>query len=250
MAFNIWTFLFQVLNFLVLVLILRWLLYRPLRQAIDQRRNANARAQGEAEAARKEAADLQQKLSAQMAGIDLERQELFRKTRAQAEAERNALMAQTELALKRRREEVERQLVQDRDEALRTLRAELVDSAVALAERLLQEAADSTLQRQLAGRLVDALQLIPEDLRRRLRDGWIPDDEAVIETPVAINSDILERIGGALESLAGRAVKLSVLTQPALLCGVRLRVGGHVWDASLAGALEEARSITQGGTAP
>ncbi len=51
MVFNVWTFLFQVVNFLVLVAILRWLLYSPLREAIDRRREANAKAQADAEAA-------------------------------------------------------------------------------------------------------------------------------------------------------------------------------------------------------
>src|SRR6185369_16713189 len=54
-TFNVWTFLFEVLNFLVLAFVLHRLLYRPLREAVDKRKAENDKARVEAEAARKEA---------------------------------------------------------------------------------------------------------------------------------------------------------------------------------------------------
>jgi F-type H+-transporting ATPase subunit b len=246
MIFNVWTFVFQVLNFLVLAAILHWLLYRPLREAIDQRRQANARALADAENARKEAAGLEQKLAEQRAELEQERRELFRKARDQTAAERAAALAETERTMARRREEVEQQLARDRADALHVLHDELVGSAVALAERFLKEAADTTLERQLAGRLVAELNSIPENERQRIREDWVQDEPAVIETAADLNSEILETIKGALESLAGRPMDFTVQTQPALLCGVRLRVGGNLWDASLAAGLESASQTSQG----
>ncbi len=45
MSFNLGTFLFQTVNFIVLVYILHRLLYRPLHEAIDRRAAEIARAQ-------------------------------------------------------------------------------------------------------------------------------------------------------------------------------------------------------------
>jgi F-type H+-transporting ATPase subunit b len=246
MVFNVWTFVFQVLNFLVLVAILHWLLYRPLRAAIDERRQASARSQEDAEIARKEAAALQQKLEGRLAELEQERRELFRKARDQAAAERAASLAETERAASRRREEVEEQLARDRADALQVLHDELVGSAVALAQRFLKEAADTTIERQLAGRLVAELNGIPDNERRRLREDWAHDEPAVIETAADLNGEILETISGALESLAGRPMDFTVQTHPALLCGIRLRIGGNVWDASLATGLEAAPKASPG----
>jgi F-type H+-transporting ATPase subunit b len=254
MVFNVWTFLFQVVNFLVLVAILRWLLYRPLRDAIDRRREANARAQADAEAARREAAALQATLGQQLADLDRRREAVIREARDRAEAERQALMADTESTIRRRRQEVEQQCARERDEAWRSLRAELVHSAVELADRLLGEACDSTLQRQLAGRLVEELRRIPDDERQELRGEWDDGEAAVVETAAELNGEILSDLGGAIESLAGRPLGVSVQVRPDLLGGVRLRIGGHVWDASMAGRLEEldvasAGIASTGGTA-
>jgi F-type H+-transporting ATPase subunit b len=247
MVFNVWTFVFQVVNFLVLVAILRWLLYRPLREAIDRRREANAKAQADAAAARGEAAALQATLDQQLAEVDRKRAEVMREARERAEAERQALMAETEAASRRRREELEQQLAREREEALRSLRAELVHSAVEMASRLLSEASDSTLQHRLAGRLVDELRRIPDEVRLRLRGEWDDGEAAVVETAADLNGEVLRNLCGAIESLAGRPLSVSVQTCPALLGGVRLRIGGHVWDASMAGRLEELETVAAGG---
>ena len=238
MIFNVWTSLFQVVNFLVLVYILRRLLYRPLREAIDRRREAQAQAQADADAARREAAALQRELSERLADLDRSREETIREARARAEAERQAALAEAERAIRRRRDEVEQQLARDREEAVRSLRGELVRSAVALAERFLSQAADAGLQRQMTLRLAEQLGRIPEEDRQRLRGEWEAEDAAVIETAAELNGDLRQTINATIESLAGRKLDVTVQARPALLGGLRLRIGGHVWDASLAGGLE------------
>ncbi len=239
MNFNIWTFLFEVVNFLVLVYVLRRLLYKPLHAAIEERQQANAQARADAEQAQHDATALQQQLSAQRAALEQERQDLIQNARQQAEAERKATAAETEHALQKRRDEVAQQIEHERAEALQSLRAELLRSSVALAERFLQEAADSTLRQQLAGRLIESLQNVPEDERLRLREGLGAEESAVVETASDLNGELVQRLDDAVKTLAGRAVNLSVQTRPELIGGLRLRLGGHVWDAALAGCLSD-----------
>ena len=162
MTFNVWTFLFEVVNFLVLVYVLHRLLYRPLREAIDRRREANAKAQAEAEKARQEA---------DRAPAATERSSW--RTWSSSARSRSARPASRPRPSGKRRgrgragacsgaaRKSTQQLERERAEALQALRAELVQSAVELAERFLREASDSTLQQQLAGRLVEELQQHP-----------------------------------------------------------------------------------------
>ena len=96
MGVNVWTFLFEVVNFLVLVYVLRRLLYRPIHEAIDRRREANEKAKADADKASKEAAALQTQLKEKIAALDQKRQDLLRTDREQAEAERKAMMAEAE----------------------------------------------------------------------------------------------------------------------------------------------------------
>lgn len=240
MTFNVWTFLFEIVNFVVLAYVLYRLLYHPLRKAIEERREATLRAQADAEAARKDVTALEKKLQGDMAELERQRQEALRQTRAQADAERARLLADAEQAVQHRQEEARQALARERTEALQSLRAELIDQAADLAERFLREAANCTLNDRLLAKLIGALQATPGkdhgDLER-----WQPADGAVLEVAAKPDDASLAGITRAVAEFLGRPVDLTVQTQPELIAGARLRLGGRVWDASLGGLLREVR---------
>jgi F-type H+-transporting ATPase subunit b len=239
MTFNWWTFLFQAINFVVLAYVLHRLLYRPLHDAIDRRRQANAAAQAEADRARKEAEALQQQLAAQLAEMERERLKVIHEAREQAQSERRKLLAEGEQTLQRRREEALQALARERIEALEALRNEVVGQAVELTGRLLGQASDRTLHTQLALHLADTLRHLPEAQREQLRLHWQPDDGALLEVAEELDAVSLETLTEAVAAALGRRVPLTVQVRPALLGGGRLRLAGHVWDGSLAGQLED-----------
>jgi len=240
MTFNIWTFLFEVLNFLVLAFVLHRLLYHPLRAAIEKRRQAAVAEREEAAKLHREASELQQRLQHQLADQEQERQKVFRQAHEQAEADRKKLLAETERVIRERQEEQRRALERERKEALAALRGEVAGLAVGLAKRLLTEAADSTLHRQLTLRLTETLRQLPEEDRQQLRNQWQPEDGAVLETAQELDGATMEQVTGAATAILGRSVTLVVRVRPDLLGGVSLRLGGQVWDASLAGQLGDA----------
>jgi F-type H+-transporting ATPase subunit b len=237
MTFNVWTFLFEVLNFLVLAFVLHWLLYRPLRAAVERRQQGAAREREEAASARQEAAALEQRLQAQLAEQERERQQLLRQAHEQAEADRKKLLAETERVIRDRQEEQRRALAREREEALQALQGEVAGIAVDLTRRLLAGAADSTLHRQLTLRLAEALGQVPAEEREHLRAQWQPGDGAVLETAQELDGPALGQVTDAVGIVLGRPVTPAVQVRPELLGGVRLRLGGQVWDASLAGQL-------------
>jgi F-type H+-transporting ATPase subunit b len=250
MSFNLWTFLFQAINFVVLAYVLHRLLYRPLHEAIDRRREENARVRAEAEQARQEAEALQRQLDARLAEIEKVRQDTLRQARKQAESERKKILSEADQVVQRRREEFDQELQRVHAEALRSLRDELVQSAVGLAERLLREAAGVSVQERLVERLIETLRTLPDDERARLREEWQPDEAAVLETAAPCNGPLLKTIEATIAELAGRPVPLSVRTLSDLIGGARLRVGGHAWDATLADRLDEAQRASPGGSPP
>lgn len=237
MTFHWWTFLFEAINFVVLAYILHRLLYRPLREAIDKRREANAQAQEMAEKARQEAEALRQRLREQLAGAERQRQELIHQAREQAEAERKKLLAEAEGAAQRRQQEARQALEHERQEALTSVRQEVINQAIELTRRLLREASHRTLQQHLALRLTETLEQIPETERERLRANWQTGDSPVLQSAQELDAPTLEQLTRAVSGIVGGPVSLALQTRPELLSGVRLRLAGHVWDGSLAGQL-------------
>jgi len=241
MTFNFWTFLFEAVNFVVLAYVLHRLLYRPLRQAVDDRRLATIRAQTEAETARQDAAAVRQKLQTELAAAEQQRQELIHQAREQAETEKKKILAECEREVQQRLEASRQGLANERVAAFQSLRTEVIAQAVDLAGCFLGQAVDRTLNGQLTLRLVESLQSVPQSERDRLRDEWQPADGGTLETAAELDRSQLDQVTAAATALLGEPINLVIQDKPALLGGLRLRLGGHVWDASLLGALTEAQ---------
>ena len=237
MEFNVWTFLFEIVNFVVLAYILHRLLYRPLRGPSTSGRpiwpgyNTRRKRRADANA-------LQARMQAELAELEKQQTQTIQEAHGLAAAEAQQLLAENEQSIARRQEEVRAAIERQRQEAWKALRGEMSSAAARLAERLLQEAAGTSLQSQLAGRLSETLTQLSEDERLRMRRDWAIEDGAVLETAAPLDAASTRQIGDAVATLLGRKVDLTVEAKPALLAGARLRIGGHVWDASLAAQLE------------
>jgi F-type H+-transporting ATPase subunit b len=245
MHFNPWTFLFEVLNFAVLAAVLYRLLYRPLHEAIDRRREAITRAQAEADKAREQAVTLQQQLQAQLAEVEQRGEAAVRQGRERAEAERKKMLDEAEVEMQHRREQERQAVEREREETWRTLREELTSLAVEVVQRLLRESCDRTLNDQLALHLIEELRQLPAENRQAVRDQWQPVDGAMLEIAGELDDATVRRIQETTGDLVGQPLTLEIANVPALLGGVRLRLGGHIWDASLAAQLETSAPVSE-----
>src|SRR5579872_1716801 len=238
MNFSFSTFIFEIINFLVLAYILQRFLYRPLHDMIDRRREAIARAQEEAAEARRQAEELQQQLAAKLAGADEQRRQVLARAHDEAEEQRRRLLAHADDEARDRIADAERAIELEKRDARDALQAELLHDALEVTERLLAEVSSSTVQEQLVERLVSTLDALPVQERKQLTESWKPGDRAVLESASVLGRSEVERIEKAASNIVGRPVDLSLQTDPDLIGGVRLRLDGHLWDASLAGSLE------------
>lgn len=238
MSFNLSTFIFEIINFLVLVYVLQRLLYRPLHQMIDRRRVAIARAQDEAREATRQAEELQRQLRTKMAEAEGERQQLISTARAEAEQQRQSILEEADAEARRRLEEARASIALEEKDAREALREDMTRDALELTGRLLREASDSTLQQLLVQRLVEALDATSPAERKQLVRGMVPGGHAVFQSAFPPGQEDIEAVGSAVNRLLGDSVPLDVRTDPDLISGARLQLDGHVWDASLAQALE------------
>jgi F-type H+-transporting ATPase subunit b len=246
-TFNLWTFLFEVLNFLVLAFVLHRLLYRPLRAAIDKRKEENEQAKAEAEAARKEADSAREQLAAKLAQADKDRQELLRKAAEQAEAEKARRLAEAEIAAQAVRDQARRDTEQFRQDTIDGLEVEVGMLAVGLAERILTQACDASLNGQLAQHLVKTIRAVTGDERDRIRRDT-GTGEVVVESATALDEPARLHVAAAVHELLGRACDVKIEVKPALVSGALLRAGGRVWDATVAGQIGAAKAAVSGGS--
>lgn len=170
-----WLFGAQMVNFLILVFLLRRFLYRPLLRVMDERERRLAERRTRAEAALAEAAALREQAAAEVRSQHQAREEALARARAEAEERRQALL-----------EEVRREVSARRDEWLEELRRRQAASAADLRPRLARAVAEMCRRalEDLAG--TDLESRMAALLARRLRDA----EDLRDGTPVRVTSSL------------------------------------------------------------
>ncbi len=205
MTVNWWTFLFQIVNFVVLAYVLHRLLYKPLQDAVDQRRQATEQARTAADKARQDAQTLQQQLQEQLAQVERQRQETIHQAHEQADRERRKLLEEAEQQVRQHQEEARQAMQREQTEAIKALHSEIVGQSVELARRLLTESADRTLQQQLILRLVETLKQVLEAEKEELRRRWQPADGVCAGDGPGAGSGHAREDAGSGDGPAGQA---------------------------------------------
>lgn len=211
----------QIVNFLVLIWLLKRFLYRPILDGIEAREAEIAARMGEAAAVRELAEAKEAEYKAQIAELSASRAEMLEAARRDAEAERDALLAEARALLAREQAEREAHRAEQAARYTADLHLAGAEALLALTRKALADLADETLERRIvlhaAGRLegmTDALQEAAGETR-----------EAVVLTRDPLPEDVQARLRDDLAAIL-KGVTLRFESDPSLSPGLNLRLGG------------------------
>lgn len=236
MKFDLTTFLFQIVNFIVLLFILKRVLYKPVREIIERRRAAVDKTVQDAEKTKQEALELREKYGKEMAGLKDLREQTLERLQEEAMGEKKRLLDKAE-------EEAGR--VTEREKAIfdaekKRLEAELkdkaIDTACLMTENLLRDLSDEDIHSAVLRRLLKGLGDIAKDL-----SGMAGKDEEVrieIASAYPLSAQELEKLGVTLEALLSRKVAIETAVDERLIAGARIRVYDRVYNFSLSGQVD------------
>ena len=148
---------FQIVNFLLLALLLHRLLYRPVLNMLDQRKERIREGQEAAQQARTEAEELRQEYERQLEESRAHARKIIEDATAAAERLREESVANAQQEAQRILERGKEELRTEIEHARRELRQEVALLSVEVAGKLIQESLDTEKNRQLAARLVSDL---------------------------------------------------------------------------------------------
>lgn len=211
----------QIVNFLVLIWLLKRFLYRPILDGIDAREAEIAARMGEAEILRKAAQAKELKYMDEIRTLSSSRADMLAETRAAAQVERDEMLADARSLIlseqtKRddnRAEEARRYTAKLHHDGAKTL--------LALTGKALVDLADETLEERIVARAVAQLAGIADKLRTATGDNR--DATALTQCPLSSTAQnkLRKKIGAVLPEF-----KLTFKTDPALSAGLTLRLGG------------------------
>jgi F-type H+-transporting ATPase subunit b len=225
----------QILNFLILVVLLKWLLYDRIIRAMDRREADIASRFDEAERKRQEARDTEAAYRSKQKELEDHWDELLQDMKQQAETERKQW---TEGA----REEVDGL----RERWLQALRDEKQDFAREFAEqsarrvfdiskRSLNDLAGAELEERVVEVFLSRLEDLPEANRRQIAEGLERESaEAAVLTAFEMPASLRRKTTRALHEALGTKADVRYETDPDMVMGIELKTGGRrtAWTAA------------------
>jgi F-type H+-transporting ATPase subunit b len=225
------TFALEIVNFLVLVWLLARFLYRPVAQAIAERRAQIERGMSAAHEAKAQAEVLQAQYQGRVAEWEREKAQARAALQEALDAERARSMETLRGELERERSRVATLAQRDAAERARQLETEALRQAAAFCARLLRPLAGPELEARIVELALGELNKLPADRRQALRGHRA--SMAQVASAYPLPEDQRRRIGAALAGLAGGEVRCAYETDESLIAGLRVQIGPWLLGANL-----------------
>ena len=226
MEFDWTTFAFEIINFVILVWILQRFLYKPISNAIAERKSAIEKTTADARATQAAAEVLKQQYENRMADWTREQARAREQLLNEIDAERRRMMAALNVSLEHERANA--RALEDRHAV--ELRHGLQEAAFAeggqFAARLLSRVASPALEENIVAVLLEDLQRLSSKQLQSLREACRKADTKVIITSgYPLRDELRGQLISALTSLAQRPVVCDFLEDPDVLAGLRISIG-------------------------
>lgn len=244
----------QVVNFLILVWLLKRFLYRPILNAIDEREKRIAAQAALAAAERAKAETERSTYEARNRDLGAEREQILAAARKTANDERIALLQQARTESAQLRERLTAELVEQHEEMTRAIGMQLENEVFETTRRLITDLSDRSLEEAILNVFVRRLRSLGTEDRERLRrslSGGAADTSAAgaknstppicrssrgavtLRTAFELSSAQRVTVEAALEQIAPSAESLRYEHAPDLIAGIELVADGHCLSWSM-----------------
>ena len=240
------TVAFQIVNFLVLLFILKKVLYGRIIAAMDMREAGIAAKIREAEQnktqAEQRAADLAQKSRE----LDATRDDLIAQAKADAEATRKDLIGKARAEVDQTREQWAEAVAREKDGFLQDLRQRAAQQTCTMARRALADLAGQDLDGRVVEAFLARLEGLDEAERAKFASAVAGMDEGerhvLCRSAFELPDEPRQRVAAAVGSRLAQGAEVRFDTSAELICGIELVAGGTklAWSIEdYLGTLEE-----------
>ncbi|WP_346840046.1 F0F1 ATP synthase subunit delta [Microbulbifer sp. SAOS-129_SWC] len=238
MELNWSTFLLEIVNFLVLVWLLKRFFYKPVQQVIARRQQGIEQRVAAAEKMQQEAQQLQQRYEGRLQEWEQEQRQARTALQEALRAERSQREQELDGQLQQQRQRAQAVAERHERERVQQLERRALEQGGEFAARLLQQGAGPELEGRLQALLVEALADLPDEQLAALRAELAESPGAVevasaFPLPQAQRSELTE----ALQELTPQPLQCHFVEDPDLVAGLRIGIGAWVLDCNISAEL-------------
>jgi F-type H+-transporting ATPase subunit b len=247
---NISTILAEILNFLVIVVVLYFVLFKPTMKRIEKRAKEKEVLLKQAEEKEKLAEDKLFKIEERLSNIDTEIEERLQAAYQQAQEESETLLEETEIEAEKILKEAENEAAKRQKQEIEQLQSDLVETILDICGEVLKKTTPDVFHSNLIEDLNSKIwELGKSDMRqvRAIRESLAEREPTVFVTSAKELAPEQQRaLIRTFSALADSNVSMEIEINPDLIAGIRVRMGDLVVDNALASELSDLKSDVVG----
>jgi F-type H+-transporting ATPase subunit b len=226
----------QIVNFLILVWLLKQFLYQPVVRAIDRREERIAARLNDAQVREQQADEKMHSYQDKADELERSRDEILSQARQQAELQKRQLLEDARAEVAETRANWQQQANEEKDEFLADLRRQAATAIQAIARKALRDLADAELEEHVVRTFLARLKSLDRETREALAHTAEP---VRITSAFPLASRVRGRVTRAIHEHLAEGIEVDYRQSPDVLCGIELTSGGRRLSWTLADYMEE-----------
>lgn len=225
----------QIINFLILIWLLKRLLYGPILRAMHEREERVRSRLEDARNTRREAEEELQRLQSERQELERARDEHMAQARREIKAWKDEAMAKAHAEVEEKRASWQQAVRQERERELEKMRKRIVGQVLAVSEKALEDLADESLERKAADKFLS-------ELRRRrteVDDGFIHAGAVTLRIGGQVSEETGQRLRRELHEIFPEARDIEISRDTDMGLGLTVVAGDRKWDWTLHGYLRD-----------
>jgi F-type H+-transporting ATPase subunit b len=228
MLIDWFTIIAQVINFLILILLLKRFLYRPILNAIDEREERIADELAYADCKKAEAEQQREMFQQKNDEFDQECTAVMERVMVDAKAEKERLLNAVREETDALRTTLELAIKNEQASFHETLNHQVIIEVFAIARQALSDLADSQLEVSMANVFVQRLGKLNAKDKANVQVAFNHSDQPlIVHTAFDLPAEQRAQIQVALSDMIGRAANVQFVIEPGVISGIEMNANGQ-----------------------
>jgi len=235
MQINWFTVIAQVLNFLILVWLLKRFLYKPVLNAIDERENKIASQLKDADAKEKKAIKEQAEFKKKNETFDQEKKGLMDKVVAETNEQKEKLLEAARNEATVLRSKLENSLKEMQENLNRNIAQKTQQEVFAIARKTLADLASMSLEEQSVNTFIKRLKDLKKEEKKQFIEAFQSDTNPILlQSAFDLPEKQQTEIKSAVNEILGKGTQFQFKTTPEIISGIELASKGYklAWSIS------------------
>ncbi len=214
----------QIVNFLILIALLKFFLYGRIIKAMDEREEKIKSRFREAEQEKQDAAREAEKLRKETEELESQREKLLADAKEEAEKKKRDLIRQTRSEIENLKEKWLESLDKEKESFFRDLRRMVADEVFAISRRTLKDLANAEIEEQIIESFLGLIESMDQKEREELADSIKRKGNGiVVRSSFEMPSPLRQKVTRALRMLVSEDFDVKYEEDSDLILGVEIR---------------------------